>query len=607
MPLSGLRGLGKGREKREGEERGGTWDILRDTRFKQPPFKFPNDGSGTLPVALCRTNRAAFYTEPTRHTAHTVHTVATMALGSTAYSAVSTALRTSSELFPRDPAYTPTTKEVREIIGAHLRPFFRLMDLTSEELAAVPTTLVKELKKLHLHQLLGVQARVLQGSEHAVSSFGTLHATFKHHPWIRRTLDVARWMLSKSVVCDVCYLSNTKSGAITLRPKALAKHEIGKKHMTNLKRLAAAGSTALPTGGAAAAAAAVTVAPAPAVAGVKRPRQAVLADMGVLPESAIAIQARARALVVGSLVSGGAGAAGMPYSSIPIVLSPDVLRLIHDMRSGLPVASTIHDNDMPAVVGMVKSWIKAELKGKHIALAIDGGSSDLVNGIKIVAVTAVSPALSFDLLLGLDFVVGHESGDSQAAFLLKLKEEYDLDPLLVPHLAADNATLNSKTARVLRDSHEWPIHHVRCVPHCLNLVIVAFCGTMSDTFGMATHLRDIRGFIKAGGGCARRAILVEWAVSLSGIDFADTRWAGFVQAVVYMMSLQSPSELASAKERLTLLAKNDKSARDALSAPSRPQLHWNACYEAVEDIEVKPRGAFFDTAQLLWRLCHCVL
>lgn len=526
------------------------------------------------------------------------------------------ALLVASRLYPDPAAPAPTPGEVRRAIAGNLSSFFRVMDLSDQDVKSLPLEKARQLQRLQLHALLGVQERLINGPADAVTSFTKLRDIFLRFPWIKRDGDITKHLSTMRVVCDVCYLYNSKVTAVILRAQKLKNHEDkSKTHKRALARTidlrekaaaasdrgvgvvgAASGATrvaGLPPPAAAASSGGAAFPASPPLSGVKRRRQARLVDVGMAEVSAAAAVDRARALFVAMMVAGGRGAAGIPYSSIPLLLSTDALRLLRAMPAGIPAASTIRTNDVPKAVLEVKAWIKSELREKVIALAIDGGSSHLVNGMKVVAVTAVSPALQHDVLIGLDIRVGHEDAKSQAAFLLQLKEEYGLDTGCVPYLAADNASVNPSTARVLRKGG-WQIEHVRCVPHCLNLVIRAFCDVFSDTFGMQSHLRDIRSFILAGGGNSRRALLVEWGVTLSGIDFADTRWSGFVQAVVYMMSVQSTAELAAAAKRLKeLAAAGDKTAEEALDADDAPQIHWNAVYEAIEEIHVEARGAVF--------------
>ena len=89
----------------------------------------------------------------------------------------------------------------------------------------------------------------------------------------------------------------------------------------------------------------------------------------------------------------------------------------------------------------------------------------------------------------------------------------------------------------------------------------------------------------AGGGVSRRVMLLEYAVTLSRIDFSDTRWTGVIRAIMYMTGMQTDNELKRASGRLQEMAKaGDTEAQAALGVPDKPQRHWSAVYEAVERI-----------------------
>ena len=139
----------------------------------------------------------------------------------------------------------------------------------------------------------------------------------------------------------------------------------------------------------------------------------------------------------------------------------------------------------------------------------------------------------------------------------------------------------------------FSIVYARCFPHCLSLIIVAFLTVFSVQFKFDTHLREIRSFVKAGGGSSRRALFKEWALSLSRMDFADTRWDSLLLATIYLVSKQSKYEVSVADKRLQRKADGgDESAAAAVAGPPQePQLHWAALAEAVEATPAPSRGA----------------
>jgi hypothetical protein len=64
---------------------------------------------------------------------------------------------------------------------------------------------------------------------------------------------------------------------------------------------------------------------------------------------------------------------------------------------------------------------------------------------------------------------------------------YELDKKLIPYLVADNASLNPLTAEKLCSTHGWSIEFVRCLPHCLNLVMVALLEPFNKAFGISVR------------------------------------------------------------------------------------------------------------------------
>lgn len=120
----------------------------------------------------------------------------------------------------------------------------------------------------------------------------------------------------------------------------------------------------------------------------------------------------------------------------------------------------------------------------------------------------------------------------------------------------------------------------------------AFLGAFDASFAFASNLKALRAFILAGGSSKRRHSMTEFAITLSGIDFADTRWLGFIKSVLYLMMMQSSSELRRADVALAYsAAEGDPMAAAALADPGQPQLHFNACFEYIEDI-VESEGAW---------------
>ena len=157
----------------------------------------------------------------------------------------------------------------------------------------------------------------------------------------------------------------------------------------------------------------------------------------------------------------------------------------------MPRATTIRDTDIPAAVARVKAKIRDLMKPSgraplKFSLAIDGGSSKLANGRKAVTVTALSPELQHDIVLGLELRVSHEDAVSQAELIVQLLTEYELKSADAVYLVGDNVAVNSATVDLLRSelaavdpapdftTPRAPRRtvHLRCPPTCRQQVPV---------------------------------------------------------------------------------------------------------------------------------------
>ena len=122
----------------------------------------------------------------------------------------------------------------------------------------------------------------------------------------------------------------------------------------------------------------------------------------------------------------------------------------------MPSATTIRDTDVPAAVASVKARIRSLLRPQgrrpiRFSIAIDGGSSKLVNGMKLVTVILLSPEIPHgQAVLGIDLRLSHEDAESQAAQISSLVKEYELDDADAVYLVGDNASVNLATVNVLR-------------------------------------------------------------------------------------------------------------------------------------------------------------
>ena len=428
-------------------------------------------------------------------------------------------------------------------------------------------------KSQKLHQILRVpESAVVRHTNATVSAKG-LREVFRAYPFISRThYDVAPHLLDSRVLCKFCYKRGSAAGSILINKGAIDAHASTMLHKDQ------------------------------ATAAVAQ-RQSTMIEQGVTiaPPSVAALRLKARYLASGSLVAGGHGAKGVPPFAIQTLMSREQLILQQHMSGGFPSTRTLILTDLPAVVELVRDWIRDVYftRVREFALSVDGGSSLLANGAKCLALTCLTPAWPWDICLGLNFAFTHETGESQALFIHTIFKRYypRIARSRVCYLVTDNSALNALCAQFMRDVWEFTsVTFRRCLPHSLSLVMNTLFKPFEDEFALVSHMREIRAFTKAGGGSSRRRHLFEYGLSLAQIDFSKTRWEGVFAAIKYLMSKQTPRELAYAKKILTLSAADgDKTAGEALRSmeedaaagkPVVPLRHWDVVYLAVSDIVV---------------------
>jgi hypothetical protein len=237
--------------------------------------------------------------------------------------------------------------------------------------------------------------------------------------------------------------------------------------------------------------------------------------------------------------------------------------------------------------------------------------------------------------------------------LLKAKEKarsYELQKKNVYYLVADNASLNPLTAEKLRSLYDWIAEFVRCLPHCLNLVMVALLEPFNAAFGISVRLcyafkfvarqfslltfspacltrrvfssryaESLRLAVEVGARlylpnmalqchtlseCTTRGLLFIFYCKQLLCSFADTRWDSFICAVRALSGDQTADELARARDRLIELAsQGDDDAKVALDEPDILDTHWNAIYSFLEEVAQKKadkRGEYLNSAFFLW-------
>ena len=316
---------------------------------------------------------------------------------------------------------------------------------------------------------------------------------------------------------------------------------------------------------------------------------------------------RHQALVAGSLVAGGRGASGMPYSALPKVFTAGMLAALEGLRGGMPSALTLRDTSLPTAVQLVQQRIAEMLKGVPVYIAFDGGSAyHLAGGHKVICVVAGSmapDALSVaaaaraaaasggsaerppplgDVLLDVLVINGHETAEVVAKIVEATCVKYNVSKENVYYGVADNATLNKAAVDKLR-AVGFTMEYARCLPHSLALALKAFLDVFDKELALCTNLKAFRGFITAGGGRARKGLALEYGIKMSRIDFVETRWASLLKALLAIINLQTAADLRAARILLQELADDgDADAEAALKEPDNPQLLINAMYHFIE-------------------------
>jgi len=459
---------------------------------------------------------------------------------------------------------------------------------------------------------------------------------FEAYPfWEVSGAAAASALLQRKVGCEVCARHNIKLGFLLVNADTLGKHENCDSHKACLasdaKRekeivariadaAAATAADAAPraAGGAGGGSAGSATAPALAalaysvVAAKSAATAAAATAAGVqvripfAPSPATEASRQAMRLMIAHAVAGGRGREGTPPSAVHSLYSRDLIELARASDVGCPVASTILGTELPAIVQLVKTEIKLAVKGCQLAIVVDGGAGvGVADGQKTMAFCFVSPELPDGFVCaGIVVLRDHETAEVQAAITRRLVVEYDLDEDNIIYLSADGAELNQATVKQLwqrkllskatvvagsKVPARWGaptrfknLSYARCLPHALATLLNAFLAPFNDKFKMAAFLRKLRGFIKAGGGAARKRELRQWAFTACKIDFSDTRWASFIESAVYIVSNSTDDELdAAEKELQSGAAAGDKEDAAALGGPRVHALHWNSASAVI--------------------------
>jgi hypothetical protein len=204
-----------------------------------------------------------------------------------------------------------------------------------------------------------------------------------------------------------------------------------------------------------------------------------------------------------------------------------------------------------------------------------------------MVVCASSPEAEFDLLLDVKVLEAHETAVTNAQQIEDLCALYEIKKVDVWYVCADNAAVNPAAVDIL-NQRGFRIRFSRCLPHSLNLVVKTTMDELDSTFKISSNLKTLRSFLNAGGGSAKKLLALEYGIVASSVDFADTRWASLVKAILYVANEQSPASLDKARTRLVALAEaGDAVAGAAVAELDKAELVGNAIYAFVEGVAEK--------------------
>ena len=316
------------------------------------------------------------------------------------------------------------------------------------------------------------------------------------------------------------------------------------------------------------------------------------------------------------MVTALAVAGGVPYTAVPALYSKQVIDLMTASSTGAHQSRALREITLPATRAAVLDHISADLSsGVPISVSVDGGSArNLIGGKKLLVVGISGAGLKCDVIIDIACLGGkHENTESQAKVVNDALLRVGASTAQARFLIADNAAVNKASVKYLNSHYGWKLEYRRCLPHCLNLIMVALLQPFDTEYGISSFLKASRGFYNAGGAAGRKIDLLERGVSLGMLDFVETRWASFLKAIAYLVSKQDDLALArarvsikdslrhdeaalalaeasdrkEAKECIDSLKADIKATKVALADIDEPDLVWNALYEATEDIKIK--------------------
>ena len=398
------------------------------------------------------------------------------------------------------------------------------------------------------------QPRSFKDSKNQIKSLDKLAELYRLNAYLDRTRSgwLKALVFDGQVTCKVCYRSNSTYGLVACRIDGVRDHLKTAFHIKCAKEQEDSRQPKIDD-----------------THGGAGPGGMTLDDRIITEDSK-----KTEALLIGSFVAGGKGAAGLPPSSIHELLNKNVLNILHhQLKAGIPSTTHIIHHTLPDAIKLLEDRMRSLLKGTPISLFIDGGTaSHLAMGRKVIVICANSMKWKQSLLLHVSVSEKHETSDFQRDQIKEVVKKLAIEPKNIHYLCADNGSANGPTVVKLNEEVGYKMEYARCLPHCLNLVVKSFTNVMDIKFKISTHLKLARRFLTAGGGLARKLLAVEFGFAVSGIDFSETRWASLVAAILYVANVPTKINTDESVRRLKVLAKEgDETAKAALddNAPER--------------------------------------
>ncbi len=395
-------------------------------------------------------------------------------------------------------------------------------------------------------------AAVLHGSTSAQArakkqvSVALAHANFTAFDWIDRDQQDLLWVSlvqHKQVICRLCRGTSRRCAIMELKKSTLENHAA--------RRHSASG----------------------AGAGGKVQRNGTVSQFSVVPMLTAAESIRA----VHEALSAKLVSLGIPVSRLDDIYDPNVVALIKALPT-FPGSRHAATSLVPAAVRTIETSIAAQVEGEYVALGVDATSTTMADGRTVMIVTASGPGLDEELLLHVEPMTHAENSDDIKAVVDVVRKKYP--GMHACCLVGDNTNVNPAAAAKLG------LPYANCAPHSLQLMVEAF---VEQFPAVSKFLRDARAYVKAGGGARRKQELVTWGLSLSRLDFVETRWASLVRAVCYLLGPIEDWHARKADRALLALATRGgggaaaPEAEAAAGVGERSDSVFTALYDVIDD------------------------